>query len=205
MFHVKHEGWLSVARSAGIDLSPEQATLLERYEDLLRGRGAAIGVVAAADLPRLRERHVLDGLRGAAYLPTPCRRVLDLGSGGGIPGVPVAVARPDVDLVLAEARRNRAAFLELVADTLPLPNASVHAGRVQDLSPGFDACVARAFAPPAEAWEVARRVLRPGGTLLYWAGARFDPGRDTPDDVQIYVPQGDPLAYGGPVVIMSAR
>lgn len=202
MFHVKHEGW---PPTAGVQLSPAQIALLDRYEHLLRTRGATLGLVSGADVDRIRERHVADGLRGARHLPGPCDTVVDLGSGNGVPGVPVAIARPDVSVVLAEVRRARAAFLELVVDELGLSNVRVHLGRAQTLDRRFDACLARAFAPADESWAVASELLLEGGVLLYWAGAGFDADRDTPDNVQIRIPEADPLAYGGPVVIMSPR
>jgi 16S rRNA (guanine527-N7)-methyltransferase len=202
MFHVKHEGSPGALPA---NLSAAQHELLIRYEAHIAGRGAAIGVVAASDLPRLRERHVMDGLRGVDLLPVTCATAVDLGSGGGVPGIPIAIARPDVEVVLVEVRRNRAAFLEFVVDDLRLPNAQVYMGRAEQLERRFQACFARAFAPPAETWAVAQPLLTDGGVLLYWAGARFDPARDVPPDVQVRVPQTDPLAYGGPVVIMGPR
>lgn len=201
MFHVKHEPSLP----HDIRLSPAQLDALSRYERLLGTRGAMLGLISAADLPRIHERHVMDGLRGVVHLPPSCTSVVDLGSGGGIPGVPFAVARPDVEVVLAEVRRNRAAFLELVADELGLSNATVHLGRAEELDRRFHACLARAFAPPRRSWSIARRLLVDGGVLLYWAGEGFDPASDGPIDVQVRVPEVDPLAYGGPVVIMGPR
>lgn len=200
MFHVKHEGWAHTTS----DLSPDQVALLVRYERLLATKGAALGLVSAADVPRIRERHLIDGLRGSTLLPDAARRIVDLGSGGGVPGIPIAVSRPDVELVLAEVRRARAAFLELVVDELALTNVIVHAGSVDQLAPGFDACLARAFAPPTPTWQVAKQLLRAGGVLLYWAGERFDLERDVPEGAAAQVATG-PLAYGGPVVIMSPR
>ncbi len=200
MFHVKHEGTAPID-----DLSPAQRELLSRYERLLETRGASLGLISTADLPRLHERHIMDGLRGVPCLPARCEAVADLGSGGGVPGVPVAIARPDLEVVLAEVRRNRAAFLELVADELGLTNVQVHLGRAESLERRFQACLARAFAPPEDSWFVAAELLVDGGVLVYWAGERFDPARDVPADVQVRLPETDPLAYGGPVVIMGPR
>lgn len=199
MFHVKHEG------TAPVDLAPGQLDLLSRYEHLLGTRGASLGLISPADLPRIHERHVLDGLRGVACLPRSCSAVADLGSGGGIPGLPIAIARPDLTMILAEARRSRAAFLELVVDELELANVEVHLGRAESLGRRFQACLARAFAPPKESWSVAAELLVDGGVLIYWAGEGFDPTRDAPADVQVRFPTIDPLAYGGPVVIMGPR
>jgi 16S rRNA (guanine527-N7)-methyltransferase len=206
MFHVKHEGWVRrVCGELGPDATDGQIEQLVRYAELLRTRGGALGVVAATDLDRIDERHVSDGLRGVACLPVRCRSVVDLGSGGGVPGIVFAIARPDMEVVLTEVRRNRVAFLELVADELRLANARVHWGRAEALEGRFGACTARAFASASATWGVARPLLEPEGVLLYWAGRSFDPDRDTPPDVHVQVQEADPLANGGPVVIMSAR
>lgn len=201
MFHVKHEP----SSLHDLRLSPAQLDQLGRYEGILGTRGASLGLISAADLPRIHERHIMDGLRGVVHLPSSCRSVVDLGSGGGIPGVPFAIARPDLEVVLAETRRSRAAFLELVVDEVGLSNAAVHLGPAEMLDRRFQACLARAFAPPAQSWSVAKELLVDGGVLLYWAGERFDPASDGPPDVQVHVPEPDRLAHGGPVVIMGPR
>ena len=132
--------------------------------------------------------------------------MIDLGSGAGLPGVPLAIVRPGTRFVLAERRRSRAAFLEVVADRLPLANVEVYAGRrggragVRSTS-----CLARAFANPVKAWEVARELLDDEGRLLYWAGLGFDPERDRPPGVRLELFPTSGLANGGPVVIMTRQ
>jgi 16S rRNA (guanine(527)-N(7))-methyltransferase RsmG len=126
-------------------------------------------VVSEGDRDRLWDRHVADSLRALPCIPARAT-LADLGSGGGLPGVPIAIARPDTTLTLLEARRRRVAFLELVIQTLELPNVHVVASRVQDAGLRVDGCTARALAPPEEAWNLALPLLRPGGFLIYWAG-----------------------------------
>lgn len=203
MFHVKHPPWAERAAAVGVSLSPAQAGLLDRYHELLHERAVPLGMIAAADRELLAERHILDGLRGVPAVDRADRAV-DLGSGAGIPGIPIAIALPEVAVVLAEARRNRAAFLEAAVDLLPLPNAVVHAGRAQELAAGsFDVALARAFADVAGCWAIATRLLKPTGRLLYWAGRSFSPG-DVPAGIRSQVLSSSALANAGPVVIMSA-
>lgn len=202
---MKHEGsagMVSSAASVGVELSPDRAATLARYEDLLRERGADLGLVAEGDLPRLRDRHVLDSLRAAPLVPRRARRLCDLGSGAGLPGVVLAIALPSVAVVLSEVRRGRVGFLELVVDELRLSNVEVVPGRIEDLRGIFDVCTARAFAPPLEAWRVAERLLSPGGRLLYWAGRRFDPSGIP---ARIELSSSPALARSGPVVIMTRQ
>src|SRR6187200_1915036 len=155
MFHVKHEGLIGAAATLGVHLDVEQAARLERYEDLLRDRAAALGMIAKGDLGRLRERHILDSIRASPALPEGATEVVDLGSGAGLPGIPVAIARPEIHLILAESRRQRIAFLELAATELGLGNVSVHAGRAETAPSPADACLARAFRDARGSWEVA--------------------------------------------------
>lgn len=206
MFHVKHEGLTAVAAALGVDLEPEQVARLERYESLLVDRATAMGMIARSDLPRLRDRHLLDSLRAVPPLPLGPLEVVDLGSGAGLPGIPVALARPDVHVILAETRQQRIAFLELAADQLGLANVSVHGGRVEEAPPGAaDACLARAFRDARGSWAVARLLLKPAGRLIYFAGASFDPGRDLPPEAAATVLPTSPLANAGPLVIMTQQ
>ena len=205
MFHVKHEGLRADAARLGIELDADRAELLERYESLLRDRASALGMIAAGDLPRLRERHILDSLRAVPVLPDSARHCLDLGSGAGLPGLPVAIARPDLSVTLTETRHRRIAFLELAAGELGLDGVSVHGGRAEDAHGPVDVCFARAFRDARGSWEVARGLLNPAGSLLYFAGARFDPERDVPAGVRTERAPTSPLANAGPLVIMSRQ
>jgi 16S rRNA (guanine527-N7)-methyltransferase len=198
VFHVKHEGWTLES------LPPEGGDRLARFEELLQGRAVPAGLIARADASGLRERHILDSLRGAALVPAGSRDVADLGTGAGLPGIPLAIALPDVLFTLVDSRRSRIAFLELVQDDLNLPNVTILATRAEEVPPGFDVCVARGFAGPAATWTAAERLLHPRGRLLYWAGMSFDPG-ELPEGARL-VGLGNPaLESGGPIAIMARQ
>ena len=203
MFHVKHEAWVRDAEKLGVPLAETQLDQLAAYVDLLERIALPRGMVAASDADRLWERHVLDGLRGVPELRSGS--VADLGSGAGIPGVPLAIASPASSVVLIEPRRARAAFLEAVVDEVALANTRVVLGRAQDVPGRFQACVARAFASPLETWTVAQDLLEPGGTLLYWAGATFDRASLGDLGVPIRLSTHSDLARTGPLVIMGPR
>jgi 16S rRNA (guanine527-N7)-methyltransferase len=203
VFHVKHEGLTAAAAALGVTLTPDQADRLARYEVILRERAAALGMISSGDLDRLRERHVLDSLRAAPALGV-AESAVDLGSGAGLPGIPLAICLPDLRMILTESRRQRIAFLELIVSELGLRNTSVHAGRAEQVAGPVDACLARAFRTAAASWLVAEPLLKPGGFLVYFAGRTFDAGSDLPADVQgaILPPS---LAKSGPLVIMSRQ
>lgn len=201
MFHVKHETWHETVARLGVD--PDTLGTLDRYEQLLQARAVELGLIAAGDLPRLRERHLLDSLRALPYLPPGAGTVCDLGSGAGFPGLVIAIARRDLAVTLTEVRRRRVAFLELALERLELRNVQIHAGDWSS-SPGpFDVCTARAFRDIRTAWVAATALLVPDGVLLYWAGAGFDRS-DLPKGVHTVLDTST-LAWSGPLVIMSRQ
>ena len=199
MFHVKHEGW-TVA-----DLSPGQIAALEAFEGLLAVHAIPRGMVASSDRDHLRDRHVLDSLRAVPHLDRVKQPVVDLGSGAGLPGIPVAVARPDLFLTLAEPRQLRVAFLELVVERLSLRNVRVFPRPAEELLPSdTGVCLARGFGDPSRTWAVARRLLHADGSLIYWAGTTFRTDH-VPEDARIVAIGSPTLESGGPIVIMTRQ
>jgi 16S rRNA (guanine527-N7)-methyltransferase len=197
MFHVKHEG-------PPPSLDEGRRALLARYEHLLTTRAVPAGMVAAEDVPRLHERHVLDALRASSVVEDGDVDAYDLGSGAGLPGVVVAIACPTLRVCLVERRRSRAAFLEMVLDELGLGNASVFAGGSEALAEPVDLVFARALAPPTPAWGLSEPLLRPAGRLVYFAGQGFRPEEDLPDGVRATLLRPS-LAPSGPLVIMARQ
>ena len=198
MFHVKHEGW-TVA-----DLSFAQISALETFEGLLATHAIPRGMVAASDRDHIRERHVLDSLRAVPHLGSVNGPVVDLGSGAGLPGIPVAVARPDLLLALVEPRQLRVAFLELAVERLSLSNVRVVPTPAQELAPDAEACLARGFGGPSRTWEVARGLLHADGSLIYWAGTTFRTDQ-VPEGARIASIGSPTLESGGPIVIMTRQ
>src|SRR5207244_13100906 len=92
-----------------------------------------LGAVAEADRDTMWERHVLDSLRAAPIFEPLDESAYDLGSGAGLPGIPLAIARPDMHFSLVESRWRRVAWLELVTEELSLSNVQVLARRLEDV------------------------------------------------------------------------
>jgi len=195
---------LGQAAELGVALDASRAATLIRYEDLLARRAIPLGAIARSDTTRIRERHILDCLR-AAPVVHEVDVACDLGSGAGLPGIVVAVAEPAVRVLLVESRARRAAFLEFAVRELGLSNAEVVVGRAQGLHRRVDACFARAFAPLPVAWSIARGILRPGGRLVYFAGAELrDPV--VPEGAALEaVVRTAVLESAGPLVIMTRQ
>lgn len=193
------------AAGLGVALTDPQAAKLVAFEDLLRSRAVALGMVGRGDAGSIRERHVLDCLRAVSMVRETDGSAYDLGSGAGLPGVAVAIACPLLRVALVEVRRRRAAFLELAIESLALGNASVQACRIEDLSEPVDVCFARALAPLAAAWSLCQRVIRPEGRLVYFAGRGFSPAEATLPGTVSRLVAAPALESSGPLVIIARQ
>jgi len=192
------------AADLGVLLDPPQISELRRFEELLARRAIPLGAIARSDSARLRERHTLDSLR-AVPVVQGVDEAADLGSGAGLPGVVVAIALPRIRMLLIERRPQRAAFLELAVEDLGLSNVAVVAGRVEDVPDDVDVALARAFAPIEEAWARARKILRPDGRLVYFAGAETGTPEPPAGSVIEGVLRTPVLESAGALVIMTRQ
>jgi 16S rRNA (guanine527-N7)-methyltransferase len=144
------------------------------YAELLAEHGVERGLIGPREVDRLWDRHLLNSVAIAEVVPKAAR-VVDLGSGAGLPGVPLAIARPDLDITLLEPMARRVEWLEHVARTLDLV-VTVVRGRAEEPDikrriSGADVVVARAVAPLAKLCEWGLPLLRPGGSLVAMKGA----------------------------------
>jgi 16S rRNA (guanine527-N7)-methyltransferase len=144
---------------------PETAAQrLASYGNLLLHWNTRLSLTAIRDEAELIERHLMEGVFAAAHHPSG-RLALDFGSGTGIPGIPIAICRENLQVTLAEAQRKKAAFLQEVVRVFGL-NAAVHTGRAETLAPGtFDAVWMRAVEKRAAMLPLAARLVAPGGSL----------------------------------------
>ena len=188
----------------GVALDPSQASRLIGFEELLADRAIPLGVVSRSDATRIRERHILDCLRAAPVIEG-ADVAADLGSGAGLPGVVIAITLPRLRMLLVERRPRRAALLELAVEELGVSNATVFAGRVAEMLGRVDVALARAFAPLEQAWEQARGILRPGGRLVYYAGAATAIPPAPEGSVILDVLHTPVLESSGPLVIMTRQ
>ena len=145
-----------------------------RYAELLAASGVERGLIGPREVDRLWDRHLLNSVVVAEVLPRSAR-VVDLGSGAGLPGIPLAIARPDLSVTLLESMVRRVEWLEHVASTLGL-GVTVVCGRAEEPAikrriNGADVVVARAVAPLAKLCEWSLPLLRHGGSLVAMKGA----------------------------------
>ncbi|WP_189061392.1 16S rRNA (guanine(527)-N(7))-methyltransferase RsmG [Longimycelium tulufanense] len=148
--------------------------LAVRYARLLAEHGVVRGLIGPREVERIWDRHVLNSAVVSELLPEGWR-VVDVGSGAGLPGIPLAIARPDLEVVLLEPMARRVAWLEDVAWELGLAMSIVRGraeeGVVRERLAGSDAATARAVAPLARLAQWSLPLVRPGGRLLALKGA----------------------------------
>lgn len=139
------------------------------YVAWLAGAGVDRGLLGPREVDRLWGRHVLNCAAAAPLVPVGAS-VVDLGSGAGLPGIPLVLARPDLRMTLLEPLLRRSTFLTEVVADLDL-GVRVERGRGEDLPPaGVDVVVARAVAPLSRLVPLALPALRPGGLLVALKG-----------------------------------
>lgn len=168
------------------DLDDQQVAALLRYVDLLTHWNRSYNLTAVRDPAAMVTHHLLDSLAVLPWLRG--RRLLDSGSGAGLPGVPLAVARPRMAVTLLDSVGKKVRFLNQVCRELGLANAEPVRGRLESYQPGspFDAIISRAFASLA-AFAAAARHLAGAAPLLAMKGRYPERElRELPDWVRVH-------------------
>jgi 16S rRNA (guanine527-N7)-methyltransferase len=176
-------------------LSPQGDPRLERW---LAALVATPGLTAVRDVEAARRLHLEDSLAAVDVVRRYAGPVVDVGSGGGAPGVPLAVELPEREVTLLEANGRKCAFLEgLVRE---LPNVRVVCGRAEEQEVDrFGVAVAKALAPPPVALEWCLPLVAPGGAAVLFVGPSAD--LDAVAKVAALLAGGEPESVGGLVVV----
>lgn len=157
---------------AVVALFGDRAELAERFATHLATSGVERGLIGPREVPRLWERHVLN-CAAVAELLLPEERCVDVGSGAGLPGIALAIARPDVTVTLVEPLQRRVVWLEEVVADLGLETVEVVRARAEELhaaGPRFDVATARAVAALDKLAGWCLPLVVPGGRLLALKG-----------------------------------
>jgi 16S rRNA (guanine527-N7)-methyltransferase len=173
--------------AAAREIFGDRLGVVQRYAALLAGPGTDRGLIGPREIDRIWERHILNCAVVTELVPDSARLV-DIGSGAGLPGIVLAILRPDLSVILVDSTLKRSVFLGECVAELGLPNAEVRRARAEDLAgppprgakgrhtPGAhiaaDVVIARAVAPLRQLAEWAEPLVRPGGTLLAIKGER---------------------------------
>lgn len=161
------------APAGALQVFGDRLDLAERFTAILADTGVSHGLIGPREVPRLWDRHVLNCavIHPAIDLG---QKVIDVGSGAGLPGLALAIARPDLDLHLVEPMLRRTNWLSRAVDELELTNVTVHRGRAEQFWGVLSAPVvtARAVARLSELARWCLPLVLPGGSLLALKGSR---------------------------------
>jgi 16S rRNA (guanine527-N7)-methyltransferase len=169
--------WNDLASRAQLSLTEQQHALLSRYLDLLLDANAKMNLTRIDDRSAAEVQHVGDALTLLPFLPRDPHTLADVGSGGGVPGIPLAIVRPDAQVTLIEVTRKKADFLHRTVEALDLPNVTILSSRAEDVGRGalresFDVVTARALAELVWLVEWCLPLLKIGGRLLAMKGPK---------------------------------
>ena len=157
-------------QALGLDLSAEQQTQLLAYTDLLKKWNKTYNLTALRDEAQMVSHHLLDSLTLLPYLQG-AHTMLDVGSGGGQPGIPTAICRPDLNIALLDANTKKTAFLQQAVIELGLANVRVVSGRVEAVQDfQADIITSRAFAELADFVNWTAHLLKDGGRWVAMKG-----------------------------------
>jgi len=154
----------------GLDLAAPVRKKLLNFLELLEKWNRAYNLTAVRDPEQMVPRHLLDSLTVLPYLQGP--RVLDIGTGAGLPGIPLALARPDLDFTLLDSNAKKTRFATQALHELGLKNVAVVQERVEKFHPEtkFDTLIARAFASIPDMLAASRHLCAPRGRFLVMKG-----------------------------------
>ena len=153
-----------------LDIGEPQQQKLLAYLALLQKWNKTYNLTALRDEAQMVSHHLLDSLTLLPYIRN-AQTLADIGSGGGMPGIPAAICRPDLQMTLVDANTKKTAFLQQAAIELGLDNVSVFAGRVENLHQTADIITSRAFAELADFVSLTRHLLHENSIWAAMKGA----------------------------------
>ena len=185
--HALQDELHSGADALGVGLDSRQQRQMLDYLELLSRWNKVTNLTAVRSVNDMVSRHLLDSIAILPVIrdvlssatkpekPAKTQRVLDIGSGAGLPGIPLAIADADIDVVMIDSAARKTRFVQQAIADLRLDNASVLHSRVQDADlPLFPCLVARAFAPPVDILGASGFLCEPGGVFVLMMGHTVD-------------------------------
>jgi 16S rRNA (guanine527-N7)-methyltransferase len=203
--HVFHPLWSDLARRAGIDLSGEQHDKLSQYLDLLFAANERMNLTRITDRAGAELNHIADALTLLPHLPPPSDhgqiRIADIGSGGGVPAIPLKIVRPDAFVMMIESTRKKAAFLEEailslgLSEIAVLPDRAETAGRDALLRESFDVAISRAVATMPWLAEWSLPLVKKSGKMLAMKGPKVAEELPLSNKALNYLGAGEPVIH----------
>lgn len=195
VFHVKHHIWEEVAVVMGLELGDAQLGQLSRYADWLVKEAITAGGLGPSEGSRIESRHIADSLLFSVGFEEVPAVVRDLGSGVGLPGIPLAIAYPDTHFQLVDRSGRRIDLVKRASRILDLPNVSVALGEIASFQGEVPGIVSRASLPPDLMVAVAERQLQPGGTIVLGGSWKNKPVRASWETREIRIPVLDHVVW----------
>jgi len=188
LFHVKPEIWGRCCEWAGTGITPAQEHLLARYRDWLLTEAVAAGGIGPNESDRIDNRHIGDSLVFAGGFVAQPAVVLDVGSGVGLPGIPLAVVMPETRFHLLDRSGRRVDLMNRAVRMLELPNVEVVHADVADWEDEVDGIVSRGSLSPEQALTSFKRLLKPGGIAVVGGSWASKPDVDGFDPLEVPAP-----------------
>jgi 16S rRNA (guanine(527)-N(7))-methyltransferase RsmG len=165
----------AILEGCGISLTPDQIDSLWHYHQLFRSANPRLNLTRIHNFENIVLKHYSDSLLVLKFLELPSP-LIDMGSGPGLPGIPLAIARPEIRMILAEPRGGRAEFLTEVCTQLGLRNVEIYAHKVGLDYPGtVSGVITRAVGTIPQTLERVAACLGPGGRMIFMKGPECDP------------------------------
>jgi len=168
----------TAAEEMGINLTGSEQQQIDHYLQLLARWNRTYNLTAIRDPAKMVTHHILDSLPVVPFLSG--RRIADLGSGAGLPGIPIATLYPEIEVVMVDSNIKKSRFIQQAILELGLSNASVVHSRVEDLKPDqlFDTVVSRAFTSLSQFLEASLPLLKDDGVAVAMKGKWPEEGGD---------------------------
>jgi len=180
---VKHV--TAVAEYLGFDLTVEQHGRLQRYREWLRDEAIPSGGMGPGEIARLEIRHLADSLLFGEVMPATPVDVLDLGTGVGLPGIPLAIVLPDTRFTLVDRSQRRLDLLRRALRILELGNCETLLGEIEDIDRSAEVVVARASLRPSHLAPLIPTLLRDGGVAIVGGSWQHSPRHEGWETVEI--------------------
>jgi 16S rRNA (guanine527-N7)-methyltransferase len=174
--HMQQDVWLeffaAAVQRAGLTLSEKQHALFFRFMIELLEWNRSTNLTRIVEPQAIAIKHFLDSILITRHIQIANKNIADVGSGGGFPGIPLAILEPDCSLVLIESLRKKTSFLKHMIRALQLSNVEVYNGRAQDYPApaSFDLVISRAVASLSDFTAIAARLIRPQGCIMCMKG-----------------------------------
>ena len=181
--NIRSEQWqntlVSLSKSFDLPIDQDQSVQLANYASELIDTNKKVNLTAITDPKEIAEKHIIDSFILAKFFPVNAS-VLDLGTGGGFPGIPLKIYLPSLTVTLADSSRKKINFLKYVIRILKLQHISAHQFRVEELSDypdfagQFDVVISRAFTSLNRFLEVAAPLIKPDGVIIAMKGKELE-------------------------------